>query len=51
MTVTEVPELGGTRVPELDTSSQGGHKIIAAGDLNILKGYGEYGNRYWAGAI
>ena len=28
-------------------SSQRGHRIIAAGDLNILKGYGEYGNRYW----
>ena len=25
-----------------------GHRIIAAGDLNILYGYGEYGNRYWA---
>ncbi len=27
---------------------QDGHRIIAAGDLNILHGYGEYGNRYWA---
>ena len=28
---------------------QDGHRILAAGDLNVLKGYGEYGNRYWAG--
>ena len=27
---------------------QDGHRILAAGDLNILNGYGEYGNRYWA---
>jgi exonuclease III len=27
--------------------SQKGHKIIASGDLNILYGYGEDGNRYW----
>ena len=27
--------------------SQRGHKVIAAGDLNILHGYGENGNRYW----
>ncbi len=25
-----------------------GHRIIAAGDLNILHGYGDYGNPYWA---
>ena len=25
-----------------------GHRIIAAGDLNILHGYGDYGNAYWA---
>ncbi len=25
-----------------------GHRIIAAGDLNILHGYGDYGSRYWA---
>lgn len=25
-----------------------GHKIIAAGDLNILHGYGEEGSEYWA---
>ena len=24
------------------------HRIIAAGDLNILHGHGEYGSRYWA---
>ena len=29
--------------------TQGGHRILAAGDLNILHGYGEYGNEYWAG--
>ena len=28
---------------------QGGHRIIAAGDLNILHGYGEEGSRYWGG--
>ena len=28
--------------------SEGRHRIIAAGDLNILHGYGEYGNRYWS---
>lgn len=28
-------------------SRQRGHKIIAAGDLNILHGYGEYGSPYW----
>jgi len=27
--------------------SQKGHKIIAAGDFNILFGYGEYGSLYW----
>lgn len=27
---------------------QYGHRIIAAGDLNILNGYGEHGSRYWA---
>lgn len=27
---------------------QRGHRIIAAGDLNILYGYGEYGSPYWA---
>lgn len=28
---------------------QAGHRILAAGDLNILHGYGEGGNEYWAG--
>jgi hypothetical protein len=28
---------------------QKGHKIIVAGDLNILCGYGEGGNLYWKG--
>ena len=27
---------------------QRNHRIIAAGDLNILKGYGEHGSGYWA---
>jgi hypothetical protein len=27
---------------------QVGHRIIAAGDLNILYGYGEHGSSYWA---
>ena len=26
---------------------EGGHRIIAAGDLNILHGYGDYGSAYW----
>ena len=25
-----------------------GHRIVAAGDLNILHGYGRYGDEYWA---
>jgi exonuclease III len=28
--------------------SQTKHRIIAAGDLNILHGYGEHGSQYWA---
>ena len=28
---------------------QSGHRVLAAGDLNILHGYGDYGNEYWAG--
>ena len=28
---------------------QQGHNIVAAGDLNILHGYGEEGSAYWAG--
>jgi hypothetical protein len=27
---------------------QSGHRLLAAGDLNILHGYGEYGDAYWA---
>ena len=27
--------------------SEAGHRIIAAGDLNILHGYGDYGSKYW----
>ena len=27
---------------------QAGHRIVAAGDLNILYGYGENGSQYWA---
>ena len=26
---------------------QSGHRLLAAGDLNILHGYGEYGSSYW----
>ena len=25
-----------------------GHRVLAAGDLNILRGYGEHGDAYWA---
>lgn len=25
-----------------------GHRVLAAGDMNILRGYGEHGNGYWA---
>lgn len=25
-----------------------GHRVLAAGDMNILRGYGEYGDSYWA---
>ena len=28
---------------------QDGHRILAAGDLNILRGHGEGGSEYWAG--
>jgi len=28
--------------------TQRGHKLIVAGDLNILRGYGEHGSAYWA---
>lgn len=27
---------------------QSGHRIVAAGDLNILHGHGEHGSAYWA---
>lgn len=27
---------------------QAGHRIVAAGDLNVLYGYGEHGSAYWA---
>lgn len=27
---------------------QAGHRILAAGDLNVLHGYGEHGSAYWA---
>ena len=27
---------------------QSGHRLLAAGDLNILYGYGEHGSAYWA---
>jgi hypothetical protein len=29
--------------------SERGHRLIVAGDLNLLYGYGENGSRYWAG--
>lgn len=29
-------------------SSQSGHQMLVAGDLNILHGYGEHGSQYWA---
>ena len=28
---------------------QDGHRVLAAGDLNILRGHGEHGSAYWAG--
>ena len=28
--------------------SEAGHRIVAAGDLNILHGYGDHGSHYWA---
>jgi len=28
--------------------SQQGHKLVVAGDFNLLRGYGEEGNAYWA---
>ena len=29
--------------------SQDGHRVVAAGDLNVLYGHGDNGNEYWAG--
>ena len=29
-------------------ADEAGHRVLAAGDLNILRGYGEYGDDYWA---
>ncbi|MDE0208470.1 MAG: hypothetical protein OXJ64_01145 [Boseongicola sp.] len=29
-------------------AKEDGHRVVAAGDLNILRGYGEYGDDYWA---
>ena len=31
------------------TGTKDGHRILAAGDLNILHRYGEHGDDYWAG--
>ena len=38
-------------VSDLSTfiGGQGGHRILTAGDLNILRGYGEDGSKYWSG--
>ncbi|MDE0380492.1 MAG: hypothetical protein OXI20_14745 [Rhodospirillales bacterium] len=38
-------------VSDLSTfiAKEHGHRILAAGDLNILRGYGEHGDDYWAG--
>ena len=37
-------------VSDLSTfiAKERGHRILAAGDLNILRGYGEHGDDYWA---
>jgi endonuclease/exonuclease/phosphatase family metal-dependent hydrolase len=29
-------------------AKEDGHRVLAAGDMNILRGYGEYGSGYWA---
>ena len=29
-------------------AKEDGHRVLAAGDMNILRGYGEYGDDYWA---
>ena len=38
-------------IPDLSAlvGGAGGHRIIAAGGLNIYRGYGERGSTYWAG--
>ena len=37
-------------VSDLSTfiAKEDGHRVLAAGDMNILRGYGEYGSGYWA---
>ena len=37
-------------VSDLSTfiAEEDGHRVVAAGDLNILRGYAEYGDEYWA---
>ena len=37
-------------VSDLSTfiADEDGHRVVAAGDLNILRGYAEYGDEYWA---
>ena len=37
-------------VSDLSTliAKENGHRVLAAGDMNILRGYGEYGDEYWA---
>ncbi len=37
-------------VSDLSTliAKKDGHRVLAAGDLNILRGYGEHGSAYWA---
>lgn len=37
-------------VSDLSTfiAKKDGHRVLAAGDMNILRGYGEYGDEYWA---
>ena len=37
-------------VSDLSTfiAKEEGHRVLAAGDMNILRGYGEYGSGYWA---
>ena len=37
-------------VSDLSTfiAKEDGHRVLAAGDMNILRGYGEHGSGYWA---